>query len=164
MNKRILSPANYEKESMIFDIGDDATYAYVVLEGMVEVRKRTNTSVRNKSKVGPGAFFGEEALAEQGFYQSSARALKDTKCIRISKGMLASKVAASDPFVGALFQIFSNHLASILKVKESASARAAVAKLAQQMDIEEETPSTLENAENTGKTETQDDDDDSFLI
>jgi signal transduction histidine kinase len=80
-------------EALIVE-GDLADALYVVLDGEMEVTKRSGTSEIPVAIVGPGALQGEIAALEGGRRLASVRAVSDAEVLRIPIGAMRELLAA----------------------------------------------------------------------
>ena len=74
--------------------GDEADALYVVLDGQLEVTKRTGSSEIPLARVGPGALQGEIAALEGGRRLASVRALTEAEVLRIPVGAIRELLGA----------------------------------------------------------------------
>jgi len=81
---------NYKKNSTIFKAGDRAPHFYVLVAGDVhiDVGAAEETLAVNR----PGEVFGWSALVEPYTYTATARCLKDTKAIKISRDLVEAAI------------------------------------------------------------------------
>jgi CRP-like cAMP-binding protein len=78
--------AEFGRDQMIVQEGEGAAIFYVVLSGLVEVR-RTDRPV---ARLGPGQFFGETALVSGAKRSAGVIALRNTSCMVLSGSELRS--------------------------------------------------------------------------
>jgi signal transduction histidine kinase len=74
--------------------GDEADALYVVLDGELEVTKRSGTTEIPLARVGPGALQGEIAALEGGRRLASVRALTAAEVLRVPVGAIRELLAA----------------------------------------------------------------------
>jgi signal transduction histidine kinase len=74
--------------------GDEADALYVVLDGQLEITKRTGSSDIPLAQVGPGALQGEIAALEGGRRLASVRALTEAEVLRIPVGAIRELLGA----------------------------------------------------------------------
>ena len=80
----------------IFHEGQDADVAFLVLEGQVEVRKRTDEGHKVMATLGNGDVLGEMALFGGVHRSADAVAVSDTKAFRLSRADFESLLAGTD--------------------------------------------------------------------
>ena len=81
-----LVSVKYNSGKIIFSDGDKGDQLFIIKEGVVSV-KTGSTEIR---KLYPGAYFGEENLIGNDSRTSTCSALTSTKCVCLSKEMLAN--------------------------------------------------------------------------
>src|SRR5574341_1093090 len=91
------------------EIGDAL---YVVLEGGIEITKRSGEQAVVLAVRGPGEVIGELALLEQTPRSASGRAVQDTRLLRIGKEAFKQMLAASPSAALALLPTFTTRLRS----------------------------------------------------
>lgn len=99
----------YQKESVIFTIGEEAFYIYELVEGTVDVvvleRENMHFSV-----IRPGEIFGWSALVDPYEYTATATCLTDVSAIRIARNSIED-VVKRHPAEGL---VIYKHLAGII--------------------------------------------------
>jgi CRP/FNR family transcriptional regulator, cyclic AMP receptor protein len=80
----------------IFHEGQDADAAFLVLEGQVEVRKRTGDGHKVMATLGNGDVLGEMALFGGDVRSADAVAVTDTKAFRLSRADFEGRLASTD--------------------------------------------------------------------
>jgi CRP-like cAMP-binding protein len=78
---------NLKKNSIVFSAGEGASSFYVLVEGAVEISISKKTG-DHFSINRPGEIFGWSALVEPYVYTATAKCMKDTKVIRISRDLV----------------------------------------------------------------------------
>lgn len=78
--------------------GDVADAMFVVLEGELEVTKRSGRSEVPLARVGPGSLQGEIAALEGGKRVASVRAVRDAEALRIPVDLIRDLLSASPDF------------------------------------------------------------------
>jgi CRP-like cAMP-binding protein len=81
---------SFKKNSTIFKAGERAPHFYVLVAGDVhiDVGAAEETLAVNR----PGEVFGWSALVEPYTYTATARCVKDTKAIKISRGLVEAAI------------------------------------------------------------------------
>ncbi len=123
---------SYEAGTTVFDEGDASDYAYIVLEGGVELSKNRNGVEVHLAKIGPGGLFGEMGLIDGSNRSARATCLKDTVLKPISSDELMHKLRNDSEFaapvlnqlVGELRQT-SNRLAHETSISLQRAAESA---------------------------------------
>src|ERR1700722_19087668 len=78
--------SDFDRGQIIIEEGGAATSFYVILKGLVEVRR----SDRPIARLGPGQFFGEAALVEAPTRSASVLAVRPTSCVMLTGSELRS--------------------------------------------------------------------------
>lgn len=89
----------------IFHEGQDADAAFLVLEGNVEVRKRTDDGHKVMATLGNGDVLGEMALFGGDVRSADAVALTDTKAFRLSRADFENRLAGTDAVLRRMVSI-----------------------------------------------------------
>jgi CRP/FNR family transcriptional regulator, cyclic AMP receptor protein len=98
----------------IFAEGDRGEHVYLVQSGRVEIYKaRRDGGPDLLGVIGADGIFGEMALIDDRPRMATARAVEDTVVIVIPKRIVDKKLAAADPFLVALLQIFTRNIRSL---------------------------------------------------
>jgi len=81
---------NYKKNAVIFTRGEHASHFYVLAAGDVhiEIGAAEETLAINR----PGEVFGWSALVEPYTYTATARCIRDTRVIRISRDLVEAAI------------------------------------------------------------------------
>ena len=114
-NVTVLERKTFPPGARIFKEGDEGNRAYVVQQGMIEIAKLVNNEEVVLGTVTEGGIFGEMALIDDQPRMASARAIKGTTLIIITREMFMQKLAKSDPFIRGLLNIFTKHIRSLAK-------------------------------------------------
>ena len=77
----------------LFKEGDPASAAFLIESGQVEVYRRTGSSRRVVSRVGPGSVLGDIAMFGDGPYISSAQAVDRVRAFRFDRDRLLPELA-----------------------------------------------------------------------
>jgi hypothetical protein len=83
---KMAKQSDFERDQMIFREGDTASFFYVILSGLVEVRR----SDQPVARLGPGQFFGETTLVNDSTRSMSVFAVRPTRCMMLSGSELRS--------------------------------------------------------------------------
>ena len=87
-----------ERDTIIFEEGEDSNYAYVVLEGRVELTKNVEGTEIFLAEIGPGDLFGEMGLIDGSTRSATATALETTALQRFDKDELMQKLSQDSDF------------------------------------------------------------------
>ncbi len=109
------------------EIGDAL---YAVLEGGIEITKRSGEQEVVLAVRGPGEVIGELALLEQTPRSASGRAVQDTQLLRIGKEAFKQMLAASPSAALALLHTFNTRLRSTEAMLRQTEKMAALGTLA----------------------------------
>ena len=90
----------------IFKEGDDASSAYLIQDGEIEIYREKDGQKIVLSTIGKGSIFGEMGLVDNKPRMASARATAMTTVVVVTRPMFQEKLAKTDPFVRALLNIF----------------------------------------------------------
>ena len=93
---------SYKKDEVIFPQGQIADGAYIVIKGLVHLKKEHKNAniVQHLGKIGPGDSFGAwYVLFESELRQVTALALADSELIFIPNKVLHEKLKSCDPFI-----------------------------------------------------------------
>jgi CRP/FNR family transcriptional regulator, cyclic AMP receptor protein len=96
----------YPAESPIFNAGDSKDYAYIVIQGEVDLI----VNGTNVETVGPGGIFGEMALIEQKPRIASAVARTDCRVVRIDEKQFMFLVQVTPNFAICVMRILAERL------------------------------------------------------
>ncbi|MDB4937761.1 MAG: hypothetical protein JWP87_4733 [Labilithrix sp.] len=84
-----VEPVSFEEGKTIFNVGDPGDSMYVVTSGEVQLSVKTKTGEEMfLENPGPGDFFGEISLLDEGPRTATARAKSPVKAIEIDRGDL----------------------------------------------------------------------------
>jgi CRP/FNR family transcriptional regulator, cyclic AMP receptor protein len=80
---------HFKADEWVFQFGDPGAAMYIVRSGEVELSVKTKTGEKMfLERPGPGDFFGEISLLDEGPRTASARAVADVEAIQIDRGDL----------------------------------------------------------------------------
>lgn len=85
----------FAQGDVLFREGDDATYAFLLLQGRVRLLKRVRTVERRLSVLRPGDLFGEGALIDGAVRLSTAVALSNGVVLAVDKRALRAIIEQS---------------------------------------------------------------------
>ena len=84
-----VDPVEFAEGSVIFNVGDPGDSMYVVTSGEVQLTVKTKTGEEMfLERPGPGDFFGEISLLDEGPRTATARAKTAVKAVQIDRGDL----------------------------------------------------------------------------
>jgi signal transduction histidine kinase len=99
---------NFQPLETIFQAGDLGDGLYLVAEGLVEINVRlTDKEQRALSKIGPGDFFGEMAVIDNGPRSAAAIAMEASTVYFIPRDGLEEILKVSPPLATGLMREFS---------------------------------------------------------
>lgn len=109
-NTPVLDRRSYEHGKTIFAQGDPGEHAFVVEQGEVLLVKEIDGDTVTLGNVKPGGIFGEMAVIDSSTRMATAVAQGHTIVVRVPKSVFAQKLAACDPFIRGLINIFLRNL------------------------------------------------------
>ena len=109
----ILARFPYEKDKIIFRLGQDGTDAYVLESGKVGVFKTIDGKPIRLAVLEKGAMFGEMAAITGERRSATTIAMEACVVVRISKTTIMQKMNDCDPFIKALIAILINNLSRV---------------------------------------------------
>ena len=105
-----LDVRHFEAGEIVFNRGDDATVAYVIESGSVEILRGTAGDYRRINMLGPGELFGEIALLDGGTRTTTVRTLAATRLVGIQRSHLENIVAKAEPLIQYIIRILLEHV------------------------------------------------------
>lgn len=90
----------------IFKEGDEASSAFIVQEGAVEIIKTSSDEIKVLATIPQGGIFGEMALIDDAPRMAGARMSQGGTLLVVSRAMFEAKLNKSDPFIRTLLRIF----------------------------------------------------------
>ncbi len=111
----ILDRKVFFANQVIFREGDPADRAYLIQEGLVEIRKQLEGTYEDRrvAQVHPGELFGEMAMIDDQPRMASAVAVEKTVCVVVPLDKFHEKMAHADPFLAALLRMFTKHIRTL---------------------------------------------------
>ena len=106
MADKVLERKTYPEGGVIFKEGDLGNVGYVIQAGAIEIVKIQGGQEVVLGTVGKGGIFGEMALIDDQPRMATARATEPTTLIIVSQSVFQQKMAAADPFIRGLINIF----------------------------------------------------------
>lgn len=100
LNRKVLAAGDY-----VFRQGEQASNAYIVQEGEVQIVRAKDGQETVLGVVGKGGIFGEMGLIDNKPRMASARATKASTVIIVSEGMFREKLSKADAFIRGLLNI-----------------------------------------------------------
>jgi EAL domain-containing protein (putative c-di-GMP-specific phosphodiesterase class I) len=88
----------------LFREGDPPTTAFILEEGLVEIRATQRGRAVVLGVLGPGAIIGEMAVIDEAPRTATATALADSRLIALDRTQIAERIEAADPIIRALLQ------------------------------------------------------------
>ena len=92
----------------IFKEGDDATCAFLLQEGEVEIFRTVNEQKTVLATIGKGSLFGEMALIDNKPRAAAAQAKIKSTVVLVTRDMFKEKLGKCDPFIRALLKILAD--------------------------------------------------------
>lgn len=105
MNRKVFNAGQ-----IIFSEGESATRAFLVEQGVVEIRKDIEGKEVVLGSVEKGGIFGEMALIDNQPRMASAVAKTDCVLVVITQTLFEDKMREADPFIRALLRIFVRNI------------------------------------------------------
>jgi CRP-like cAMP-binding protein len=129
--------ATYARGTVLFRQGDADGAVYIVASGAVGLYRESSTRRVPVATLRAGEMFGELAVTDGSSRQASAVTLEDSVVLIIPGDVLASKLAATDPFLKTLLAIFTANLRKVhdTYVPKSRSLLDGVNNLSRQYDV-----------------------------
>lgn len=120
--KEVLDRKVFPPATTIFQEGDGARNAYILLRGDVTiVTGMGGTLERVLVKIKPGQMFGELALMAKSQRTASARTETGCELLTISQEKLQKKLGDADPFVRYWIEYLSKRVIDLTATKHSIS-------------------------------------------
>lgn len=137
--------------SILLEQGADVGGIYVILDGEVELRRRTEAGERTVHREGTGPIIGLLSLASQRRAFLEVRAVTEVRALPITLGQLAQAIAAESDVGPLLTRTLVNALANRLRDADDLQVRIDVlnANLADERDQLAEALAALEQAQTT---------------
>jgi CRP-like cAMP-binding protein len=92
----------------VFKEGEEASSAYLIQDGEVEIFRIVNGQKNVLATIGKGGPFGEMGLIDNKPRAAGAQAIKATTVVIITRAMFQEKLAKCDPFIRALLNILAD--------------------------------------------------------
>ena len=102
---RIYQKASFSPGTVIFNQGDDATRAFIIESGEVEIFTGQGGEKVVRATLHDNALFGEFALIDKGKRSASAVATKDTTCLVLLQYDFDKVLDKTDPFLKRLIEL-----------------------------------------------------------
>ena len=91
---------------VVFKEGDDATSAFLIQDGEVEIYRTVEGQKKVLATIGKGGLFGEMGLIDSKPRAAGAQAKIKATVVVVTRAMFQEKLAKCDPFIRALLNIF----------------------------------------------------------
>ncbi len=112
-----------EAGQVLFQEGEPGREMYVIIEGEVEIRKKTSgSSTKTLSVLRAGDLFGEMALVDEKPRSASAVAVKATRLLVMNEGLLDAMIERNPDFARKLIRVLSERLRKANLLIQSALA------------------------------------------
>jgi CRP/FNR family transcriptional regulator, cyclic AMP receptor protein len=110
MAEKVLERKTFPEGGIIFKEGEQGNVGYVVQSGAVEIVKVQGGEEVILGGIEKGGIFGEMALIDDQPRMATARASEPTTLIVVSQSVFQQKMAAADPFIRGLINIFLSNI------------------------------------------------------
>lgn len=111
VDKPILERKVFPQDSYIFREGDNASCAYLIQKGRVEIVK--DAGMPGEKVLGimeAGGLFGEMALLDDKPRMASARAIEPLTVVIASRMLFNKKMKDADPFLRGMINVLTDHI------------------------------------------------------
>ena len=108
--KPLPARATFAPAQVIFREGDAGDRAYLVEQGLVEIRKKDSKGERLIGQIKPGEFFGEMALIDDKPRMASAVAAQHTICLTVARDVFKERMQKADPLLAALLKMYTSNI------------------------------------------------------
>lgn len=105
-----LPRVGFGRNEIIFRQGQPGDAAYVVERGKVRIERKMEGKWVVLAELGPGAVFGEMALADDSPRMATAISVDTTSCRMITRQRFEQVLDQSPRFIAALARIFTHNL------------------------------------------------------
>lgn len=102
--KQHANTEHFPAGATLFEHGDDATHAYMILQGQIEISAEQGGRHVVIANLGPNEVFGELALISEQPRTATARALDDTEVMVITRDHLQKVIDSADPLLTNLLR------------------------------------------------------------
>ena len=110
-NETRFQTLKFEANKVILAEGDHGEQAYLIREGVVEIRKGAyGDSPRVLARLGPSDVFGEMALIDNRPHMASAITTEPTELVAISRTEFERRLREMDPTMRSLFRLLSHRV------------------------------------------------------
>ncbi|MBW8769535.1 MAG: aspartate ammonia-lyase [Gemmatimonadetes bacterium] len=99
---RLVKPAEYECDALLFTEGTERTLLAIVVSGAVAIEKQINGRPIRLATLGAGEGVGEGLLLDDSTHGTTARALTDTSVLEISREQVAEMIRETPTLYAAL--------------------------------------------------------------
>jgi aspartate ammonia-lyase len=99
---RLVKPAEYECDALLFTEGSERKLLAIVVSGAVAIEKQINGRPIRLATLGAGEGVGEGLLLDDSTHGTTARALTDTSVLEISREQVAEMIRETPTLYGAL--------------------------------------------------------------
>lgn len=111
-NASILERRFVPKDVLVMKEGEEATCAYLIQSGTVEVYTELEGKKISLAKLDTGQIFGEMALVFDEPRSASVRTLEDCNLIILTRQSFQQKLEKSDPTINAIVHMFTKRMMS----------------------------------------------------
>jgi CRP/FNR family transcriptional regulator/CRP/FNR family cyclic AMP-dependent transcriptional regulator len=107
---RAVVERKYKKGETIIKEGEQAVAFFIIVKGKVEVTQGTAAKTQKLNELGPGQWFGDQALLDGLPRQATVKALEDTECLVLSRWDFVAELRTSPHIAVAMLPILSRRL------------------------------------------------------
>ena len=115
MADAVLQRRVFAEGEIIFKEGDDATNAFLIQDGDVEIFRTVDGNKTVLFSMGKGGLFGEMGLIDNKPRAAGAQAKTKVAVVVVTRAMFQEKMAKCDPFIRALLNIFVDTIRRVQK-------------------------------------------------
>jgi CRP-like cAMP-binding protein len=115
MSDIILQRKVLAEGEVVFKEGDDATSAFLIQDGEVEIFRTVEGQKKVLATIGKGGLFGEMGLIDSKPRAAGAQAKAMATVVVVTRAMFQEKLAKCDPFIRALLNIFVDTIRRVQK-------------------------------------------------
>lgn len=105
-NNDLIDRKTFAEGDMVFKEGDQASCAYIIQDGLVEIIKSIGDDTKILATIPQGGIFGEMALIDKSPRMAGARMAKGGTLLVISRTTFEQRLNKADPFIRTLLRIF----------------------------------------------------------
>ena len=108
-----------EKGDLLYEVGEEATHAYLVLSGELEMSRPQGNTVKILRKALPGEIIGEMSLINNSTRNTRVTAVKPSVIAKMDKQKMLERINNADPIVQSLLTDYARRLLSTINSTET---------------------------------------------